>query len=284
MQETLLYQINCPENERETCLALLGNLPFHAFEETAEGWKAYVFRKEKNKTLDTQLANLLKQHGWKLQTEAQALPNENWNARWEESFQPVLIGSFCGIRAEFHPPFQPSPTYELVIQPRMAFGTGHHETTYMMVELMQNLPFQKASVFDYGCGTGLLAILAARMGATKVLAIDIEEEACVNTRENAARNGVAELLEIQQGNLSVVGQEKFDFILANINRGVILASLPQMKERLNPRGRLLISGFLSDDEPLMKKELTRAGFKLARQRQKGRWLAFELKPCVPDVL
>ncbi len=279
--ESLLYRVSCPEAEREACLALLGQWPFYAFEETQEGWKAYVFRKEKPENMDAELRSFLSEHAWKLTAEGLPLPEENWNARWEASFQPVRVGAFCGIRAAFHASFEPPVLHELVIQPKMAFGTGHHETTYMMVELMQNLPLQGARVFDYGCGTGILAILTAKMGAAEVFAIDIEEAACENTLENAKLNqregcGFKGKIKVQQGDLSVLDERDFDLILANINRGVILASLPQMKELLKANGRLLVSGFLREDEKLMRSETQKAGFKLLRKAQKGAWLAFEL--------
>ncbi len=275
--ESLLYQISCPESEREACLALLGQWPFYAFEADEQGWKAYLFQKEKTAGMDAALRSCMDERGWTLKTVAQPLPKENWNARWEASFQPVRIGDFCGIRAAFHPPFEPPVLHELIIQPKMAFGTGHHETTYMMVELMQYLPLQGARVFDYGCGTGVLAILSAKLGAEEIYAIDIEEAACENTPENAAINGLKKgKIRVRQGDLSVLGETGFDFVLANINRGVILASLPQMKSLLKPAGRLLISGFLREDEALMLSETQKVGFKLLRRAQKGAWLAFEL--------
>ncbi len=277
MRQAECYAIHCSREDREACLAFLGQWPFYAFEEDERGWLAYVFSEDKGEDFDDSLRVALRERAWVLREAARLLPAENWNARWEENFQPVRVGDFCGIRAAFHPPFAPPVRHDLIIQPKMAFGTGHHETTFMMVDLMRDLPFSGSTVFDYGCGTGILGILALRMGAYRVLAIDVEEEACVNTRENALRNGVAASLEVKNGDLSVLGQaceKSFDFILANINRGVILASLPQMKDLLKPEGRLLISGFLQEDEALMREKLDEHAFHLRSRKQKGNWLAF----------
>ncbi len=281
MQASERYEIRCPKRDRERCLAVLGQWPFYAFEESERGWLAYVFRKDKHEDFDSSLKAVVEEHSWVLHEAARLLPRENWNARWERHFQPVRVGDFCGIRAAFHPPFEPPVEHDLIIQPKMAFGTGHHETTFMMVDLMRDLSLRGAEVFDYGCGTGILSILALRMGARRVLAIDVEEEACENSRENAERNGVAGMLSVKKGDLSVLGQQvekSFDVVLANINRSVILASLSSIKDLLKPGGHLLISGFLVEDEALMRENLDKHALLLLSRRQKGSWLAFSCGP------
>ena len=174
------------------------------------------------------------------------------------------------MRADFHPP-QPGVKWELVINPKMAFGTGHHETTWQCIAAMEHLPLQGAKVLDYGCGTGILAILASKLGATELEAIDIEEESYHNTVENALANDVHNITA-RCGTLNDVQGRDFDGILANINRNVILDSLPRLKELLRPGGWLLVSGILAADETVIVEAAEQAGFLKNQQTQRGNWL------------
>ena len=172
----------------EILLAYLSQLPFDSFEEHSKGWSAYLPAKASAvKEIEEALKQL--QGNLSFQYEIHDVPGKNWNAEWEANFQPIQVGSFCGVRAEFHPPFS-EVDFDLLIQPRMAFGTGHHATTYMMIAMMENGNFSDSRVLDYGCGTGILAILASKMGAADIQAIDIEQAAYDNTLSNCAANAV----------------------------------------------------------------------------------------------
>ena len=199
------------------------------------------------------------------------LPAQNWNAVWESNFQPVIVEDFCAVRADFHEPI-PGVQHELVINPKMAFGTGHHETTWMCLRAMRELPCQGAHLLDFGCGTGVLAILAARLGAAEIEALDIEDESYQNTLENAVHNGVAEQIIARCGTLEAVQGRDFDGVLANINRNVILEALPRLAELLKSSGWLLVSGILEQDGPMVRDAATQAGFDCQLQEQRGNWL------------
>lgn len=272
---TLRYDFNLPSEQTEILLAWLSSLPFYAFEETETGISAYAEEGAENTDLDEQLALLTETIPFKVTRTA--LEEQNWNALWESHFHPVRVGDFCGIRAEFHPPFE-DVLHDLVIQPKMAFGTGHHETTYMMVRLMESLAFRGAQVLDFGCGTGILGILAAQLGAERVDAVDIEAAAVENTLENARRNGVSGQLAVFQGELSAAPvSSTYQIILANINRNVILDALPALQQKLDRGGTLLISGILSSDREMVFTAATTNGFQLISQEMRGDWLAARLE-------
>jgi ribosomal protein L11 methyltransferase len=263
------YAFDTQPEWREILLAWLSELPFDTFEETEEGWIAYLPEGNDQEAIESSLAALQEQTPFSYTINF--IPAQNWNAVWEANFQPICVEDFCGIRAEFHPPFT-GVTYELVIQPRMAFGTGHHETTYMMMAAMKDLPIMGARVFDYGCGTGILAILAAKMGATTIDAVDIEAEAAVNTRENAQINNVNNV-NVYEGDLHAAPSGPFEIILANINRNVILNSLPALYAMTVKGGLLLVSGILEGDVEMVKEEAASAGFQFQQKWQRGAWAA-----------
>ncbi len=198
--------------------------------------------------------------------------NKNWNAVWESSFDPIDVGS-VHIRAEFHP--QTDKT-EIVIQPKMAFGTGHHETTFMMIEKMSTLDFKEKSVLDYGCGTGVLAVYAGMLYASNIDANDIQPEAIDNTFEHFDLNKVSkENLRVVEGDLDVFGTSTYDIILVNINRHVLLANAEKLKLRLNANGVLLMSGILKADRQLILDTYSKAGFSLTSENSRGEWCLFE---------
>lgn len=268
------YRIRIAPEHRDVLLAFLTELPFESFEEIPEGLDAYLPVADRTPELEAQLETLKQE--WPFSFQAERLEHRNWNEEWERNFPPIRVDDFCGIRADFHPPFK-GVAHEIVISPKMAFGTGHHATTYMMIEMMGRLDWKGQTVLDYGCGTGILAILAARLGAAWVDAVDIEEPAYENTLEHARINGVADRIHAWHGVLETVPFRRYDTILANINRHVILASLSALYERITPPGTLLISGILADDEPLVLSEAEAAGFFPFDRLQKGEWICRVLK-------
>ncbi|MBK8043963.1 MAG: 50S ribosomal protein L11 methyltransferase [Haliscomenobacter sp.] len=272
---TFRYDFHLPSDQTEILLAWLSSLPFYAFEETETGISAYAGEDAGNTDLDEQLASLAQTLPFELTRTA--LEEQNWNALWESHFHPVRVGDFCGIRAEFHPPFE-GVLHDLVIQPKMAFGTGHHETTYMMVRLMESLAFSGARVLDFGCGTGILGILAAQRGAAWVDAVDIEAAAVENTLENAQRNRVSSQLAVFLGDLHATpAPASYQIILANINRNVILDALPALQQKLDRGGTLLISGILLSDRDMVFNATATNGFQLISQEMRGDWLAARLE-------
>lgn len=262
------YSLHTAPEIVEILLAYLSDAPFDSFEETEEGLNAYLPEGagEPPEALLTQL-----QEQFSFSYTKEFLPGQNWNEIWESNFHPVVVENFCAVRADFHPPIL-TVEHELVINPKMAFGTGHHETTWMCLRALRDLPCQGAWLLDFGCGTGVLAILAARLGAKAVEAVDIEEESYRNTLENSANNGVADQVIARCGTLEAVEGHNFDGILANINRNVILDALPRLAELLRPGGWLLVSGILEQDGLMVQAAATQAGFTCQLQEQRGNWL------------
>lgn len=267
------YHIRCTPETAEILVAFLADSPFDTFEETEAGLNAYCPATASETEVEEALTDLQQQ--FELDWEKEFVPGQNWNELWESNFQPVIVGDFCAVRADFHEPI-PDVKWELVINPKMAFGTGHHETTWQCIAALEYLPVQGAKVLDFGCGTGILAILASKLGASELEAIDIEEESYRNTLENAAINDVHNV-NARCGILSDVQGRDFDGILANINRNVILDSLPRLAELLRPGGWLLVSGILEQDETIVVETATTAGFKKKKQTQRGNWLCIEFE-------
>ncbi len=274
------YKVNVKTNEdfRDILMALMADLPFDTFMETEEGFEAYI---PENAWADS-LQDALKdwQTAFDFSWEREWIAAQNWNEVWESNFEPIKIADFVGVRADFHLPTE-GVIFDLVINPKMAFGTGHHETTYMMMQTMRDLHFQGQKVLDYGCGTGILAILAAKLGATDIEAVDIEDWSFENTLENAAINGVSPAITAFCGTLSAISRRDFDIILANINRNVILESLSTLKtmlQNVDTEGEkhLLISGFLKEDENIMLQNVAEQGFKVRQTLQRGQWLCMWL--------
>ena len=205
------------------------------------------------------------------------VPDKNWNEVWESSFNPVAVDDYCYIRAEFHKPVEKKFTHVITISPKMAFGTGHHATTYMMIQAMSEIDFKGKKVLDFGCGTGILSVLAAKEGAAKVTGVDIQPEAIENSFEHAEINGVTSACEFYLGGLEKTATETYDVILANINRNVIIESLPELKKKLKPDGYLLISGIMFDDVAIIKDHLKAVGMQSNWEKEKDQWVQITAK-------
>lgn len=267
------YQIITHPSQVELLIALFSPQPFDTFQENETGFDAYVPVADWTEAMDEHLAELHERFEFSLQKEM--IPGQNWNVIWESNFHPVVVEDFVGIRADFHEPLQ-HVHHELVINPKMAFGTGHHETTWSVISLMRDLDFEGQTVLDFGCGTGVLAILASRLGAAACDAVDIEEPSFENTQENCLVNGV-ENVRAFLGELGDVPGKAYGIVLANINRNVILDSLPALSELVKPEGLLVVSGFIQEDEQLMTDSLAAHGFQVQTIRQRNNWLAMVSK-------
>jgi len=227
-------------------------------------WIAYF---EYSNFQENQIKNLAEKYG--LQYSIEELIEENWNAQWESQFEPINIDDFCVIRADFHD--KPKHIqYDLVITPKMSFGTGHHATTYQMIKEMQNLHFQGTKVLDFGTGTGVLGILAAKMGAEDVIAVDNDIWSIENAKENAETNAISWTL--YEGSLEQVPEENFDIILANINLHILKAYAAKMYDKLKENGVLLVSGILDSDKNELSEILKAMHFREVRTTQKDKWL------------
>lgn len=275
------FEITTPQYDEEkgdVITALLSDLPFDTFEDTGYCLKAYISEDNWTQDIENQLVELSKTLDF--QFEKTFIPYQNWNVLWESNFEPIRIDDFVAVRADFHPPMvdekgEQAVLFDLIINPKMAFGTGHHETTYMMMQLMRDISFKGKKVLDYGCGTGILAILASKLQAEYIEAVDIEVASFENTIENCIINDIQNVKAFE-GTLEIIEASDFDIILANINRNVILDSLFSLKNKLNTEGVLLISGFLKEDETIMKEAVLKSGFKIIQTNQRGNWLCMRL--------
>lgn len=204
------------------------------------------------------------------------IASRNWNEEWESSYKPVRIGS-CYIRAPFHEP-DPEALTELLIEPKMSFGTAHHETTRLMIETLLNLNFTNSKVLDMGTGTGVLGILAAKLGAQQVVAIDNDEWSFLNAKENVLRNNVVDMIVIQ-GDALNIPEGKYGFVFANINRNVLLRDLPVYNDSLETGGELILSGFYEEDLEIIIKKTTGLGLVAISRAVLNHWVAVRFKKC-----
>lgn len=267
------YELDCeisPLNPwREILVSELSDFAFESFEETDKGLKAYIPEDKFDISIIEQVKNLSTSETFSLVIRHNLIEDQNWNSVWESSFDPIYIDDWCAIIAPFHKATEME--YEIVIEPKMSFGTGHHQTTYMMVQMMREIGMKDKSILDMGTGTGVLAILASKMRCKDVLAIDNEEWAFNNCIENVEINKVKNVSSAL-GEEDKIEGKNYDVILANINRNALCYLLPTFDKVLRTRGKLLLSGFLNSDLDFMKKEIEKNGFKLLDIKQKDNWL------------
>jgi len=255
------------ENEDQSAqlIALLSEQDFDGFEESGNTLRAYIAEAEFKEEAFAEIIAIFHSIAY-----TQSLvENINWNKQWEESFEPVTVDDFAAIRAGFHQPIS-NVQYEIVITPKMSFGTGHHATTYLMMQQMRALDIAGKSVIDFGTGTGVLAILAAKMGAGSVLAIDNDDWSIENAKENIAQNNCTKI-SIEKADVFPAGK-KYDIILANITLNVILDNLSAIATASVAGTQLLFSGFLKNDEPALITALQKAGLNYLSSSQKGEWM------------
>jgi ribosomal protein L11 methyltransferase len=261
------------EQQADELLAVLSDLPFNGFEHIEKSLIGYIDTKDFDEQtfksiIEEKCVNISKS----------IIKNENWNQSWESNFEPVIVYSPGGkgvltyIRADFHQPSTLSPQYEIIITPKMSFGTGHHATTYQMVEHMSRLDFKEKAVIDFGSGTGVLAILAEKMGAAHVLAIECEDWTVENARDNAAVNQCKKI-DVRMGDHCFFHEEKAHIILANINLNVIKENLIQIKNSALPQSRVIFSGFLESDKEAFLSNLAQGGLVVDYITCMDNWLA-----------
>jgi ribosomal protein L11 methyltransferase len=260
---------------REIIIARLFSSGFEGFLETDNGVVAYIpAHLYKRQNIDD--FRLSEDPAFRdMIIEEDFIIEKNWNELWEKSYEPVIIDNKCLIKAPFHKN-TPSYQYEIIIEPKMSFGTGHHETTALMIKEMLEINFKGKKVLDMGCGTGILAILASLRGAAGVTAIDINEWAYKNTIENAEKNGISNI-SVYKGVVSIVSDNKFDIILANIQLSVILDDIKYYRTLLDSEGLLILSGFLKSDLAKIKKQCFKYSLKYISFKEKNNWVSAKFK-------
>ncbi len=265
------FKINPPKPWSEILMAELIEVGFDSFTEETDGILGYV---QKDLLKEEELKNLeiFKNQEVKIEYSFSEMPNINWNEEWEKNFDPINIEDKVLIRAEFHE--SGNFEHEIIIQPKMSFGTGHHATTYLMIQQMLDMDFKNKKVLDMGCGTSVLAIFAKQNGAGETLAIDIDEWSVENSIENAARNNVE--FKIEQGTADNLGKENFDIILANINRNILISDILVYEKVLNKGGQLLLSGLCFFDVDDILDVCTENNLVLEKKIQREEWVSLLL--------
>ena len=251
--------------------AELGELGFDAFVETEDGFSAYI---EEERYSEEALQEMLQRYAKQVQVTyaIQKIERQNWNEEWERNFEALFIGGQVSVRASFH--LRPEQAkYDIVINPKMSFGTGHHETTTLMIENQLTVDHQGKRVLDMGCGTGILAIMAGELGAAEIVAVDIEDWTVENARENAELNNYGQIDVRLGGAETIAGEQPFDIILANINRNVLLEDMATYKAVLKPEGWLLLSGFYTEDLPILQQKAESLGLQYESHRVKNNWVS-----------
>jgi len=265
------FKLNPDTTEnREILVAMLAELPFESFDETDEQMMGYIPGETVN--LD-EIGEITAFLPFTVELSSEVIPDKNWNEVWEKNyFKPLLIGGRCLVRAPFHTEYEPAE-FELVIEPKMAFGTGNHETTTLVAEQILNMDLAGKSVLDMGCGTGILGMLASMKGARSVVAIDIDSWSYESTVENAKLNNINNL-EARHGDASLLGDESFEIIFANIHKNVIVGDLPVYESVLQSGGNIYLSGFYTHDMPDVKAKAESLGLVETGFQEKNNWVVY----------
>jgi ribosomal protein L11 methyltransferase len=253
----------------EILMAELGELPFESFEETETGVNAYI-QKELYEEGMLETIAILKSSEFKISFTIVEIAPENWNETWESNFNPIEINDLCIVRAPFHE--SKNVKYDIVIEPKMSFGTGHHETTHLMLEYILEQDFENKKTLDMGCGTAVLAILAAKKGANPIDAIDIDNWCYLNSIENIERNNCTNI-QVLEGDVSLLPGRNYDVIIANINRNILLNDIELYQNCLQQDGMLLLSGFYKEDIDVIEKHCNSLHLKLLETKEKNNWVA-----------
>jgi len=264
-----LNMANFGDLDPEIAMAQLAEMGFESFMETETGIQGFIREDEFNQgPVSEYLRQLSAGHG--VTSGLRKVEAQNWNAIWESAYEPVTIAGKCQVRAPFHTPVA-EIRYDIVIEPKMSFGTAHHETTSLMLELLLAEDLKGKLVLDMGCGTGVLAILAHKMDAGSVVAIDTDDWAYANALDNMEKNDASSVVVIQ-GDASSIPSQEYDLIIANINRNVLLADIPVYIRFLNPGGALLVSGFYTRDLDQIREVSAKSGLQYIGHQVKNDWV------------
>jgi len=250
-------------------IAELGELGFESFVENESGVQAYIQKAEWYEDIVDGI-QLLDNPNFSIDFQIKEIAQENWNATWEHNFDPIRIDDRCEVRAPFHP--RSDVEYDIVIEPKMSFGTGHHETTHMMLQHILDHDMKHVSVLDMGCGTGVLAILASMKGAARVDAIDIDNWCYLNAMENIERNN-CDTIKVYEGDAALLGKNRYDVILANINRNILLEDIHIYAKCLAKKGVLFLSGFYTEDLEKITEKCGEQGLTYEKNLKNNNWVA-----------
>ncbi|NMH86584.1 50S ribosomal protein L11 methyltransferase [Flavivirga algicola] len=255
----------------EILVAELGYSGFESFVETETGVTAYIQKVDWNESILDDV-RILNSDEFEINFTFNEIEQTNWNQEWEKNFNPIVVDNVCAVRAPFHE--KSNTTFDIVIEPKMSFGTGHHETTHMMIQHILKNDFINKSVLDMGCGTGVLAILAEMKGAKPVDAVDYDNWCYLNSIENVDRNNCKHITVIE-GDASVLKNKKYDIIIANINRNILLKDMATYVSCLNENGALFLSGFYNDDIPIIKAECEKHLLNFKEKLERNNWVSLK---------
>jgi len=250
-------------------VALLADLDFESFSESEGALQGYI-REELYRQAEVEECLRRMKEDYGVRYALRKIPSQNWNRVWESAYEPVVVAGKCRVRAPFHEP-DPGMDYEIVIEPKMSFGTAHHETTSLMLEMLMEEDPAGMKILDMGCGTGVLSILAHLMGASEVAAVDNDEWAYENALENVARNNAATVTVIR-GDAGSIPRAEYDMVIANINRNVLISDMASYAAVLKPGGILLMSGFYEDDLGLIREAAGKQSVRYVNHKSANRWV------------
>lgn len=255
----------------EILIAELGEAGFETFVENEDGISAYIQQSEWVEGI-LEAVQILKSDEFTITYIKNTIEQVNWNEEWEKNFNPIIVDDACSVRAPFHE--KPNTKFDIIIEPKMSFGTGHHETTHMMIQHILKTDLQNKSVLDMGCGTGVLAILAEMKGAKPIDAIDYDNWCYLNSLENVERNNCSQITVIE-GDASTLKGKNYDVIIANINRNILLNDMGTYVLSLNKNGMLFLSGFYNDDIPTIQAECEKYKLKFEEKLERNNWVSLK---------
>ncbi len=258
-------------NVIEILIAELGQMGFESFAETKNGVTAYIQKKDWHQVL-LQDIHILGSDEFNISYDIEEMEKVNWNSEWEKNFQAIQVNDLVSIRAPFHA--RSNLKYDIVIEPKMSFGTGHHETTHLMIQQLLDLELSEKSVLDMGCGTGILAIFSEMKGAAKIDAIDIDDWCYENSLENVKKNQ-SKRISVYKGDASILKEKSYNVIIANINRNILLQDLEIYAKNLAKNGVLLLSGFYREDIPKLDMEAKQNNLYLEKTLEKNNWVSLK---------
>ncbi len=265
------FTVEPKELGSEILIAELGELPFESFTESEFGLVAYIQKQLWTENILEDLY-ILNSPEFVISYKIEEIEQVNWNEEWEKNFEPIDVDGNCHVRAPFHP--KTEAEFDIVIEPKMSFGTGHHETTHMMIQHLLDLDVKNLKTLDMGCGTAILAILAEMKGAQPIDAIDIDNWCYLNSIENAERNNCTHIT-VYEGDAALLKDKNYDLIIANINRNILLNDMQSYVDCLNSKGTLLLSGFYEEDIPAIDACCTEKGLTYLKKLQRNNWVSLK---------
>lgn len=267
------FVVNPLQPATDILIAELGYAGFESFVENEDGVSAYIQKGDWHEHI-LEDVEILNDGKYDISYTTEEIEQQNWNQEWETNFHPIVVDDVCTVRAPFHE--KPDTKFDLIIEPKMSFGTGHHETTHMMIQHLLKNNLKEKVVLDMGCGTAVLAILAEKLGAKKIDAIDIDNWCYINSLENVERNNCTNI-SVFEGDASLLGKQSYDVIIANINRNILLNDMVTYVSCLNANGLVFLSGFYKEDIPVITDKAHELGLTLTETIEKNNWVALKLK-------